>query len=68
MPMDKNDQLTAYAVRARAFELWVDAGRPHGKSLALWLQAEAEITKEQETASDRMSQAPLEGMAERATR
>jgi hypothetical protein len=30
-------------VRARAHEIWEQAGRPHGHELAHWRQAEAEI-------------------------
>ena len=31
------------AIRERAFAIWEQEGRPEGKSLAHWLQAEAEI-------------------------
>ena len=30
------------ATRARAYAIWEAEGRPHGRSLAHWLQAEAE--------------------------
>ena len=30
-------------VHARAYEIWEQAGRPEGKALEHWLQAEAEI-------------------------
>jgi hypothetical protein len=33
-------------VRQRAYELWVGAGRPEGKAVEHWLQAEAGIAGE----------------------
>ncbi len=35
-------------VRERAYEIWERAGRPEGKSIEHWLQAEAEIRAEEE--------------------
>ena len=35
-------------VRERAYEIWQNAGRPEGKSVEHWLQAEAEITAEEQ--------------------
>ena len=57
MNLGHNDQLSSYAIRARAYELWLEAGRPNGTSLALWLKAETEITRELEAASEQASQA-----------
>ena len=34
------------AVRERAYAIWEQNGRPEGRSLAHWLQAEAEIGSE----------------------
>jgi hypothetical protein len=34
------------AIRGRAFEIWEQEGRPHGKQLEHWLRAEAEIDAE----------------------
>ena len=35
-------------VRERAYEIWQRAGRPEGKSVEHWLQAEAEIGAEEQ--------------------
>lgn len=56
MTLDRNDHFASYAIRARAYELWLDAGRLNGNSLARWLQAEAEMKQEQEMSSDQASQ------------
>ncbi|MGC2412021.1 MAG: DUF2934 domain-containing protein [Stellaceae bacterium] len=34
--------------RERAYEIWERAGRPEGKASEHWLQAEAEITAEEQ--------------------
>ncbi|HLY47419.1 MAG TPA: DUF2934 domain-containing protein [Stellaceae bacterium] len=34
-------------IRERAYEIWDHAGRPEGKELDFWLQAEAEITADE---------------------
>ncbi|HEV2335878.1 MAG TPA: DUF2934 domain-containing protein [Stellaceae bacterium] len=34
--------------RERAYEIWERAGRPEGKATEHWLQAEAEITAEEQ--------------------
>ena len=31
-------------IRTRTYEIWERAGRPEGRSVEYWLQAEAEIT------------------------
>ena len=35
-------------VRERAYEIWQNAGRPEGKSVEYWLQAEGEIAAEEQ--------------------
>jgi hypothetical protein len=35
-------------VRERAYDIWPNTGRPEGKSVEHWLQAEAEITAEEQ--------------------
>ena len=35
-------------VRARAYELWEQAGRPAGRELEFWLEAERQIEDERE--------------------
>lgn len=35
-------------VRERAYEIWQKAGCPEGKAVEHWLQAEAEITAEEQ--------------------
>jgi hypothetical protein len=35
-------------IRERAYEIWQKAGCPEGASAAHWLQAEAEITAEEQ--------------------
>ncbi len=35
-------------VRARAYELWERAGRPTGRELEFWLEAEAQLEAERE--------------------
>ena len=40
-PSDINDQ-----IRARAFQLWDEHGRPEGHEAAFWLQAERELKNE----------------------
>ena len=39
------------AIRERAYALWEQDGRPEGRSLAHWSQAETEIGTEQPTAA-----------------
>lgn len=41
-------------VRARAYELWEQAGRPTGRELEFWLEAERQLEEEREdrTSSD----------------
>ena len=38
----------ASKVRARAYELWEQAGRPAGRELEFWLEAERQIEDERE--------------------
>lgn len=59
MTVGQTDQLLEYAIRARAYELWLDAGEPIGQSLALWHRAESEIRKERGDASDRALEAAI---------
>lgn len=44
-------------VRARAYELWEQAGRPTGRELEFWLEAERRLEEEREdrTSSDASS-------------
>ena len=35
-------------VRARAYELWEQAGQPHNRDLEFWLEAERQIKEERE--------------------
>jgi len=42
LPYDREHQ----AIRQRAFAIWENEGRPAGKALADWVQAEAEIKTE----------------------
>ncbi len=35
-------------IRRRAYEIWEDHGRPHGRDLEHWLEAEAEVTAPQQ--------------------
>ena len=35
-------------VQERAYDIWQNTGRPEGKSVEHWLQAEAEITAEEQ--------------------
>jgi hypothetical protein len=37
-----------HKVRARAYEIWEDAGRPEGKAVEHWIRAEAEIAAEEQ--------------------
>lgn len=39
-------------VRARAYELWEQAGQPTGRDLDLWLEAERQIEDEHEERKD----------------
>ena len=36
-----------HRIRERAYEIWETAGRPEGKAVEHWLQAQAEITAEE---------------------
>lgn len=47
-----------YAVRERAHAIWEHHGRPEGKNLDHWLQAEAEIGTERVMSSIKSSKAP----------
>jgi hypothetical protein len=38
------------AIKERAFAIWEQVGRPDGKNLAHWLQAEAEIRAKRSSA------------------
>lgn len=42
IPVRRNGELTA-KIAARAYELYLLEGRPHGKALQHWLEAEKEI-------------------------
>jgi hypothetical protein len=35
-----------HTIRSRAHSLWEQAGRPHGRELEFWLQAEVEMARE----------------------
>lgn len=47
-------------VRERAYQLWVQEGRPHGRDVAHWLQAEKE-TAAGTRAPDRGGEGPADG-------
>lgn len=48
-------------IARRAYELWEQSGRPHGKHLEHWLQAESELHRVETTAQPTMTRAqPLE--------
>ncbi|MGA0595178.1 DUF2934 domain-containing protein [Enterovirga sp. CN4-39] len=40
---DVSNQVTKEQIRTRALELWEQSGRPLGKDLGFWLQAEREL-------------------------
>lgn len=42
------------AIRARAYALWMDAGRPEGGAMDFWLEAERQVS-ERSAGSDGMS-------------
>ena len=48
------------AVRARAHQLWEQAGRPEGRDREFWLQAELDLKKEGTTNPDEQSETFLE--------
>jgi hypothetical protein len=41
--------MTSQAINARAYDLWEKEGRPDGRDLAHWLEAERTITEQQAT-------------------
>jgi hypothetical protein len=38
--------LTEEEIRIRAYDIWVEAGKPHGRHEEFWLQAEKELGHE----------------------
>jgi len=36
------------AIRRRSHEIWIEEGRPEGRDLEHWLEAEAELEREQQ--------------------
>lgn len=48
------------AIRARAHQLWEQAGRPEGRDREFWLQAELDLKKEGTTNPDEQSETFLE--------
>jgi hypothetical protein len=36
-------------IRARAYELWEEAGRPSGRNVEFWLEAERQITAQKDS-------------------
>lgn len=52
-----HSETTHKAITARAHALWEAEGRPEGKSIAHWLQAEAEVTKQAVQKTDNKTKA-----------
>jgi hypothetical protein len=48
------------AIRARAHQLWEQAGRPEGRNDEFWLQAELDLKKDGSTNPDEKSETFLE--------
>ncbi len=49
MQIETSNQADHNQVSSRAQTLWEQAGRPDGRDLEFWLQAEVEIARETET-------------------
>ena len=46
MPTSKSKSALEERIKARAYDIWVRDGYPHGQHLAHWQRAEAEIAAE----------------------
>jgi hypothetical protein len=55
-------------IAQRAFELWKKAGQPQGKETEHWLQAEAEIKREEIQRGHRNDSSPDKNEAQRGRR
>jgi len=44
-------EITSECIAARAYSLWEQQGRPHGRDLELWLQAEKQLKASQSFAA-----------------
>jgi len=49
-PAQMHNKIPHDKISKRAFEKWVNRGRPHGNDLQDWLEAEAELKGEQSRA------------------
>jgi len=47
----KRSEITSESIASRAYSLWEQQGRPHGKDLELWLQAEKQLKSSQSFAA-----------------
>lgn len=47
------------AIATRAYELWVEAGRPENQSVACWLEAEQELMTGRRTPGDMPALLPV---------
>ena len=52
--------ITEEAIRARAHQLWEQAGRPEGRDPEFWLQAELDLKKDETANPDEKSKTFLE--------
>jgi len=53
---NRNDEI----IRARAHQLWEQAGQPEGRDQEFWLQAELDLKKDAATNPDEKSETFLE--------
>jgi hypothetical protein len=49
-------------IRERAYQIWLDEGRPHGRDKEHWQQAEAQINAEEGEQQDRPKQSTQGGL------
>jgi len=52
-------------IRARAYELWEQAGRPEGRDSEHWLEAERELSGQPRTSHEGISDHPVKEEEER---
>lgn len=50
--------VSASAVEARAYEIWLEEGMPEGRAMDHWLQAEREVSSERSKLSNTVSRSP----------
>lgn len=56
--MNQEDE---YRIRLRAYELWHEAGRPHGRHLEYWVAAEKEfLAKRRELLEEELDEGLIE--------